>query len=161
MNLRGVRAELMLLRRKAAACLIALAMAGCGESEPAPPAKRLSLDDFTSAAVRLLEKPKPKPAPQPPRQDEPAPPALAPNPPTAPIVAAPLPVPRPAPAAKPKSKPHWHKKKTKGDCSNGIRGYSRDTIRLAGSAANVERMARARGYTVTPAMRRRIEACFN
>lgn len=147
-------------RSKARTAVLAtlFALAACGESEPVPPVKRVGLGDVANAVARLFEKPKPPPVAIP-AQPLPAPePMLTPAP--APVVAAPVDQPPPS-AAKPKRKPQWQKKKTKAGVADGVAGYSCATVRLAGSVAAVERMAKARGDVVTAQTRRQIQACFN
>lgn len=132
--------------------ILAFALVACGESEIATPRKGVGIEDIAIAATSIFQKPKPKPAAEPalPHQPEPLPQP-------APIVVAPVQHAAPA-AVKPKSKPKWQKKKTK---STGVAGYSCATVRLAGSAAAVEQMAKARGHVVTAETRRQIQSCFN
>lgn len=134
---------------------VALMLAGCGESEPAPPAKRASLEDITNAAARLM-RPKAAPVPQAEPVPLPEPPPIA----ARPVEAAPMPKAAPAPAAKPKAKPQQWKKR-KPVKSGGVAGYSCATIRKAGSAAHAESMAARLGYTVSASDSRKIQACFD
>lgn len=133
---------------------IALMLAGCGESEPAPQQKRTSLEDITNAAARLI-KPKAVPAPQADPVPMPEPPPIAARP------VEPTPQAAPTPIAKPKPKKEWQRKKATAKRASGVAGYSCATIRKAGSPAVVEAMASARGYTVSDSDSRKIQACFD